>query len=211
MKSLMVDFARNFRVSENRLELRCKDEISILNGIKQRLFADSVSRQQQSLRSIVPEGEGKHSAQSLRGIASILLVRVNNDFSIAACIEGMTEGFQFSPQFLVIVDFSVEHNPYSSIFVMNGLIPGDEINHCQASNSETYRGVLAAVDPGRRFRRRIRIVARALRAAMNHCVAHSSQRGFVDGLVISIGSPCYSAQNDIPLVISSGKVVDSSC
>src|SRR5215471_314146 len=138
MKSLIVDFARNFRVPENRLELRCKNEISILNGIKQRLLADSVSRQHQSLRSIVPKGEGKHSAQSFWGITSVLLVRVNNDFCIAVCIEGMTESFQFSPQFLVIVDFSVEHDPYCSIFVMNGLIPGDEINHCQASNSEAY-------------------------------------------------------------------------
>src|SRR5215470_6926228 len=104
MKSLMVDLSGNNRMSEKSLKLRCKCQIPIPDGVEERLLAHAVASQKQPLHSVVPDGKGEHSAQSLWRIAAVLFIRVHNDFSIGSGIKGMAALFQLGPQLLVVVD-----------------------------------------------------------------------------------------------------------
>src|SRR5262249_21775909 len=161
--------------------------------VEERLLAHPVPRQHQPLQSIVPEGEGKHAAQPLWRITPVLFIRVYDDLCIASSIKGVAERFELAAQLPVVVDFSVEDNPYSLILIVNRLIPCNEIDHRQPSDSQSNRRrpLLMA---GHAPTTRIHVVACAVGATMDHCVAHSVEHGFVKGPAISVSYSSYSAQ-----------------
>ena len=83
-----------------------------------------VCGQQHAAMAIVPDGESKHAAQLLHHFSAPLLIAVDDDFSIGMGTEGVSGGNQLSAQFLEVINFAVEGDPYGLIFIAHGLMSG---------------------------------------------------------------------------------------
>lgn len=66
---------------------------------------------------------------------------MDDDFSIATSVEGVTEGQEFRDQFLIVVDFAVEDDTDTLIFVIQWLLSGGEVNDGKAAVAETDAGL----------------------------------------------------------------------
>src|SRR5947208_1146976 len=78
-----VELASDGRMTHNSLKFRGKEKLSVRLGIEQRLFANTVSGEQQRSRVFVPERKCKHAAQGFDTVHTILLITVQNDFGVA--------------------------------------------------------------------------------------------------------------------------------
>src|SRR5580704_7115296 len=98
----------------------------------QRLDPDAIARQQQRPRSPIPDGEPEHPAETADGGGTPLLVRVNDRFRVGAGVEAVPRGLELPPQLTEVVDLAVEDGPDRSIFVVDRLVAGGEIDDAQA-------------------------------------------------------------------------------
>ena len=98
-----------------------------------------VGGQQHAAMAIVPDGEGKHASQLLHHFSSPLLIAVNDDFGIGVGAEGVSGRNQLRAQFLEVVNFAVEGDPYGLIFIAHGLMSrGGKIDDRQPAVLQAY-------------------------------------------------------------------------
>src|SRR6476660_5152458 len=103
-------------------------ELAAMQRIVQRLFAKPVTSNQQLLALVVPQCEGKHTSQFLHALGSEFLIEVDDGLGVSMRCETMAVGFEFGPQLGKVVDFSIEYDPYRTIFVKNWLMAASKIN-----------------------------------------------------------------------------------
>src|SRR5215213_1162155 len=93
------------------------------------------------MRSLVPDGEGKHAAQVFRAVSAELIVGVNDGFGVAVGVESVAQLFEFLAQLEVVVDLAVEDDPRATIRVVNWLLAALEVDDCEATHREAGRAV----------------------------------------------------------------------
>ena len=114
------------------------------------------------LLASIPDRKGKHAAQVLYAVAPIFFVQMNDGFGVAVGAVDVPAGIQAFAEFLVVVDFAVEDDPYVSGFVTDGLVSGGDVNNAQAAHANADRAV------GKN--------AVIIGAAVRHFRAHAAQR-----------------------------------
>src|SRR5205823_3582357 len=97
---------------------------------------------------------------------------MDNGLGIGARLEGMPFGFKVSSQFLVIIDFAVEHDDDRAVLVEHGLVTSLEINDAQP--------------PVRKTDARRNVEAFIVRAAVNDRVGHLPDQCRVDSPFVAI-------------------------
>jgi hypothetical protein len=69
----------------------------------------------------------------MNAVISIVFIEVEDRFGIAISGIAMTALFEYWSKFGMIVDFSVEDDPKSSVFIAHGLMPTRQINNAEAT------------------------------------------------------------------------------
>src|SRR5437667_9916358 len=86
----------------------------------------------------VVQGESEHSAQFTEAIRTIGFVCMDYDFRIGVSVKNMSLSLEFPAQLKEIIDLAIEHHPYSSIFVMNGLLTTGNVNNAEPTHAQPY-------------------------------------------------------------------------
>src|SRR5437899_2496671 len=124
--------------SEKGLDFRAKQKTSLVERIVQRLFAEAIACQQQTLAVFIPQPESKHSPKMVNTIRTVVLIEVHDHLSVTVCIELVTASFQLVSEFGEIVDFAIENDPDAAIFVVDGLMPGRQIDNAKPPHAQTH-------------------------------------------------------------------------
>jgi hypothetical protein len=78
----------------------------------------------------------------------------------------MAAGDELLTQRSMVVNFAVENDPESAIFVADGLMTSDEVDDAQPAHAKSNTALL--------------VYAFVIRAAMYHCPAHLTQNSGID-------------------------------
>src|SRR5947207_10402602 len=73
--------------SEERLDLRTKQQVAVSLDIVKRFLSEAITSREESLVSPIPYREGKHSAQMLHTVHTVLFVQVQDRFGVGICLE----------------------------------------------------------------------------------------------------------------------------
>src|SRR5262249_54482613 len=66
-----------------------------------------------------------------------LSIGTQQDFSVCIGSKVVPESEQFFPQFAIVVNFSIEHNPVAVTICHGHVTIGAEIKNCESSGSQT--------------------------------------------------------------------------
>src|SRR6266700_533853 len=91
-QSVSVEISQIRIDGQHRFDFRPKQQTAFADRIVQGLLTETVSCDQETLLTLVPERESKHSAQTVYTIRSILFVKVNDDLGISIGIKAMAAG-----------------------------------------------------------------------------------------------------------------------
>src|ERR1019366_3811926 len=61
---------------------------------------------------------------------------MNNHLGISLCLEDVTLGREFFPQTLIVVDLTVEDDPYRTVFIGQGLVSSSQIDDRKPAEAE---------------------------------------------------------------------------
>src|SRR5438128_5377367 len=128
VKRLKVDVAADGWMFEQGAELRTKNQLAVHLRVKQRLLADAITRQKKRLGSLVPNCKREHAAQIFWTVSSVLVVGVNDRFSVAVGVKLVAETLQLRAQLAVVVNLSIENNPGSLVLILNRLLAVREVD-----------------------------------------------------------------------------------
>ncbi len=136
----------DFRMHEDRFQLRSKIEIVAAPRDVQRLDSGAVARQHQALGFLAPQRYRKHSAQPRKAFRVPLDECAQHRLSIRVAAEAMPARFQFAAQFEVIVDFAVERDHVRGVFADDRLIAAVQVDNFQAGGAQRdHRGLKDAL------------------------------------------------------------------
>src|SRR5580698_3183804 len=168
------------RILEDRLDLGPKQKGTAVEVIVKRLDSKPVARNEQTPLAPVPDGKGKHSRQPLHTFRAVLLVKMENGFSIAFRPVTVAARFEFSAQLPVVVNLPVVYDPQVLILIGNRLMHGLHIDDAESPNRQSQ----IAVDVGSVF----------VGATMNNLRAHSGKSVLLHPSArIPMKDPAYSA------------------
>jgi len=112
-----VRSASNGAGGDDGFDLACEDEPPRLPGIVERLYPDAVATAEESPFAHVPDGEGPHAVETADAPGAPLLIRMDDDFRVAAGVKTVSAGLQLSAQLDVVVNAAVECDPDCGVFV----------------------------------------------------------------------------------------------
>lgn len=104
--------------------------------VVKRLNPQPVARYKEVLTAGVPDGEGKHALEMLHAVRPVFFVKMNDRFRVALSAVLMTERSQLLAQDGMVVDFTIENDPDSTVFVAKGLVSGREIHDAEAPHAD---------------------------------------------------------------------------
>ena len=110
------------------------------HGVKQRLLAQPVAREQKAAFAIVGDRERKHAVQTLDTPLAVLFIRVHNHFGIGLGAEPVTACLELSAQSPMVVDLSVKHNPDGVILVGHRLVATSAVDNRQTAVAKCKPG-----------------------------------------------------------------------
>ena len=86
------------------------------------LDAEAIANDIELAFALIPNCEGKHATESLEAGDAPGAVGFKDYLGVAMRAEAVTEGFEFSAEFVEVVDLAVEDNHGMSVFGANGLV-----------------------------------------------------------------------------------------
>ena len=111
IQSLEIDGGSVARRCKKAFQFRTEKQPVILWPIIERLDAEAIANQNEPLGARVPKRDGKHAAQMLNKIQSVLFVEVDNHLCIAMGRKAMAFCFERRAKFEEIVNLAVERDP----------------------------------------------------------------------------------------------------
>ncbi len=167
IERLGAPFPRDPGVLEDGLDLRAEHQATAAeSGVIERLDAESVAREEHSLRPAVPHRKREHAAEALDDGLSPLLVAVDDDLGVRAGLEGVPGTLQLGANVLEVVDLPVEHHPDRSVFVRQRLVACLQVDDAETPVAEAQAAV--------------HVKAVRVRPAMGQHVGHRAERPRVD-------------------------------
>src|SRR5207245_10435291 len=130
-EALEIEYARNVGVLEQRSELGAEHEHSRAVVVVERLLAQSVSRQQELPPRPIPERQGEHAVEVGDEVLSVLLVRVDDDFSIRLGPELVSAPLKPRTELTDVVDLAAEGRGNRSVLVPNRLPPARQVDDAE--------------------------------------------------------------------------------
>src|ERR1043165_316622 len=129
IERLFVDVRRNCRVLQDRLDLRREDETAILVIEVERLHADAIAHEDESLPVRVPEGDGVIAFELVNEVETAFFVEMENRFGVSARRIFVATMFQVRADERVVVDLAVEYEPGALVAAVHRLMTcGSEVN-----------------------------------------------------------------------------------
>ena len=130
-EALEIEHARNVGVLEQRSELGAEHEHSRAVVIVERLLAHPVSCQQELPPRPIPQRQGEHAVEVGDEVLSVLLVRVDDDFSIRSGLESVSALLKPRTELTEVVDLAVEDRVNRSVLVPNRLPPARQVDDAE--------------------------------------------------------------------------------
>src|SRR5918993_5556619 len=127
--------------SHDALDLRRKEQLVIVGGVIQRLDPEPIASDQQPALAAIPDSKCEHTLQPVEARGSVGFVQMKNRLGIAPGPVTMARSFHFTTEHGVVVDFTVENDPQTVVFVGHRLMSAVEIDDGQATMGQTYRSV----------------------------------------------------------------------
>ena len=119
---------------QQRLHLGAEENRAVgQRGMEHRANADPVAREHQPAARGVPQRNRELAVQLGDEVESLLLVEMDERFSVAAGLEDMPAAVEIGAQFDVVEDFSVEGDPDTAVFVAQRLAAGAQIDDRQTA------------------------------------------------------------------------------
>ena len=113
----------------------------------ERLYAQSIARQNEAPPPRIPQREGKHPVQMVQKVEAMFLVKMYEHLGIGVISGEMVAGVsQDVAQLNMIVNFAIENDRDGPILVEHRLLPGRNIDDCQATHAERDVGPLPIAD-----------------------------------------------------------------
>ena len=116
-QSMGLDISGSTRDLKQRLNLTGKCQLPLMHSINQGLLPHAVPGQKQRPPPVIPNREGKHSAQMIDAVIAPFLVGMHDALGIGCRPKLMSPLFELGFQLPIVVNFPVEHNPDSCVFV----------------------------------------------------------------------------------------------
>src|SRR6185437_2083794 len=157
-----IDDAGRAAGREDALDLGGEPEAAAMEAVVERLDAEAIARQQQTLQRTVPERDGEHAVQAREERQAVLFVEPRDHLAVARAAEAVPLGCQLVAQLAVVVDLPVENDLHRAGLVADGLIARDQIQHREPPHSQA--------DPG------LGVYALPVRPAMAHHLAHGADQ-----------------------------------
>ena len=152
-----VDVAPHVRQAQERFQLGCKGERPVgETRPNERLLAEAVAREHESLPRPIPEREREHSLEAPDEVRPVLLVRVRQDRRIAGAADAVVA--KLLPELLEVVELAVEDADDVVRLVGDRLEARGQVEHAEALMPEHATAV--------RVRRSL------IRPAVRDCGAH---------------------------------------
>jgi hypothetical protein len=85
------------------------------------LLASRVACQEQPLAGLIPNREREHPIQMLQTVEVELAIGGKNDFRVGARLESVPARLELGPEFLEIINFTVERDPDQTVRSRHGL------------------------------------------------------------------------------------------
>src|SRR5262245_27006537 len=90
-----IELARDFGIDKERFDLRRKEESTPDDCVKQRAHADSISGQEERVRSAVPDAKRPLAVQFLDRRGPVLFEQMKDDLGIGLGTEAMALRYEF--------------------------------------------------------------------------------------------------------------------
>src|SRR5437667_609268 len=148
-------------VPEQRFGLRCKDQAVREVRIVERLDAEPVAREEESMPTRIPERQGKHPVEPVNEALSLFFVEMNHDLGIGSRHELMPFRAEPLTKLVEVVDLPIKNNPDRSVLVRDRLAPRIEVDDGESSHSQPHRAVA--------------VVSFVVRATMDKLTTHRPQ------------------------------------
>ena len=117
-------------------QLGCEEKgISEWNEVEG-FFPHPIAAQDQLAPACVPKRKCIHASQAVDKSRSVLLVRMDDRFTITAGREYVSASFKLTAQFDVIVDLAVGDEREASVLVVEGLPSGLQVDDAQPAHRQ---------------------------------------------------------------------------
>ena len=152
---------------EEGLNLRSEEERTIIGDrVVQRLHPESIAGEQELVLVPVPEREREHAAEMLRPTHTMNRADVEHRLRVARCRVLYSLPAERRAQCGVVVHFSIVDELKPPVGARHWLRTARHVDDAQPPVGQTH----ITIDEG----------ARAIGAAMDHCVAHALERYGID-------------------------------
>ncbi len=142
------------------LELRSEHQGAVVQDrVIHGLDTHPIARHEEGLAIAVPQGEGKHAAETLDACLAPRLPGMYDHFGVAAGVETVTKSGELGDQLLEVVDLPVEDHHHRLVLVEQRLLPAGDVDDRKA-----------AVRQGNT---RLKVVAALVRAPVKLDVVHA--------------------------------------
>ena len=161
-----VDRPRLIRILQQRFDFAGKGNAAVMNTVVERLDADTIANEPKPPRPCVPERDGKHAAKFVQASNAPLLKGMQNHLGVGVvgCPLPMAEFLQLTPDFRVIVNFTIEDNAQRAIPITHRLGSSwRQVNDRQPAMRQAYDAVGRKPEPS------------AIGPAVDHRVPHAGQ------------------------------------
>ena len=145
LQRLQIHFALVSGIFQNALDLGAINKTSPCLRIIKRLDAKHIAGTEKLLFPGIPDHKGKHSAQPVKDLHTVLTVPVQQDLRIRPGPEAVSSALELLPQFTIVINFPVKSDDQPAVFSTHRLIPALKINDRQAS--EAHRDLIVHILP----------------------------------------------------------------
>src|ERR1051325_10634830 len=96
--------------------------------VVERLFSNSIARNEKSARFGIPNGKSKHASKMIYTVGTKLLVSMNNCFGVGVGLESMAKTFELRFKFEEVINLAVEDDCYRAVFAGDWLMAANKID-----------------------------------------------------------------------------------
>src|SRR5713101_426090 len=105
------------RMSQQSFHFRSKDQMTAVEAIVERLFAEAIASEEQTARAFIPNREGKRASQLIDASRAEFFIEMKDDFSVGARTEAMPAFLEPRAHLGVIVNLAVTNHVHRLIFI----------------------------------------------------------------------------------------------
>ena len=135
VEGALVEALDEFRVLQDRLDLRGVAEVVADHGVVQRLDAEIIAREEQRFGLFVIDREREHPAQAGQAFLIPLLKGVHEHLAVGTGAELMSQLLQLLLKILVVIDLAVVGQDQRAVLIRDRLVAALEVDDTQPAKA----------------------------------------------------------------------------